>query len=105
MLILSVNGPMAVNADIGNHILVPAARTLTPTACRGEVKTAPSGSSLVVVLNVNGSTYITLTWTAGNTLTSATPSGTIPTSAIISLAVTAIGSVDAGSDLSITLSW
>jgi hypothetical protein len=102
-IVMWVNGPLSVNADATNHLLMPSTKTFTPTGASAEVKTAPTGSSLVATINVNGSPWLTFTFAAGSTTASATPTGTIAAGDVVSLAITAIGSTVAGSDLSLSV--
>jgi hypothetical protein len=98
-----MNGTLSVNPDATNHLLMPSTKSLTPTGAIATLKTAPTGSSLVAVVNVNGSAWLTFTFAAGVSSVTPVPSGTIAANAVISLAITAIGSTLPGADLSISV--
>jgi hypothetical protein len=105
---LWVNGNLAVNPDATNHLTMPATQALTPTGAVATLKGAPSGSSVIAVVKVNGIAWLTFTFAAGVTsvvLSSATvlTAGPVPASAVVSLAITAVGSSSTGNDLSISI--
>jgi hypothetical protein len=100
---LTMAGALAVDADPASHLLFPPALGMTATGVTAQVKTAPTGASLIVLVKANGTTIYTLTFTAGSTTATATGSVSIAAGAVISLAVTQVGSSIVGSDLSMTV--
>ena len=99
-----VNGALSNNLDATNHLTMPATQSLAPTGATATLKSAPSGSSVVAVVKVNGAAWLTFTLAPGATsvtLSSATvlAAGPVPASAVITLSITATS----GSDLAISI--
>lgn len=98
-----------VAAGVGVHRLYnDSGRARTITKARASVGTAPTGSSLVVDVNVNGTTAFSSkpTIAAGANTGSATPSApTWADGAYLTVDVDSVGSTVAGSDLTVTVSW
>jgi hypothetical protein len=98
----TISGTLTASSTSADGIL-PDDATFTPARYIARLRTAPVGSSLTVEIRVNGSVYQMVTFTTGVSLvTSSATGGTIPASAVVYAAVTAVGSSTPGADLSMT---
>jgi hypothetical protein len=100
-IVLSVPGTLAINSNAAPLVSLPSAGT--PSAIVALIKTAPTGSGVTFAVYAGGSTLIgTGTIAAGATsVTVSTGLAAIAANAVLTLAITAVGSGTAGSDLSI----
>jgi len=100
---MAIPGSLAVDADATSHFLLPASRGMVASGVLADLKTAPTGTSLIVLVKASGTTIYTLTFAAGSTTATAIGSVSIAAGAIMSLAVTQVGSSVAGADLALTV--
>jgi hypothetical protein len=77
--------------------------TRTIASVRASVNTAPTGSSLVVALLLNGTSIGTVTIPAGSYTAATTLSQVVNLNDYVTVNVTSVGSTTAGSDLTVTL--
>lgn len=103
---LGMQGTLAIATDIAPKVYIPA--TFVPSVLRADVKQAPTGASLVVVLSfytVIGSPTVlaTFTITDGTLAAVATTIVSIPSGNFWELSITAVGTTFPGSDLTVTI--
>jgi hypothetical protein len=99
-LVLPVPGVLSINSNAAPLVSLPTSGT--PTALVGLVKTAPTGSGITFSVYA-GATLIGTGMIAAGTTSVTVSSGlaAIPANTVITLAITAVGSTTAGSDLSV----
>lgn len=94
-------------ARVGTNIAPPGLRVATACTLQSaylRAGTAPTGSSLILLVERSGSTLATLTLAAGSSSTSATGlSVALAAGDIVTFDVTQIGSTVAGADLAVQL--
>ena len=104
---LTASGTLAIAADVAPRISLQQA--VTPSAIQLQVKIAPVGAPVTVVIRLGSSTTgTTITLPAGATSAFATSAelaaiGTIPANTNIHLDITGVGSTTTGSDLSVLI--
>lgn len=103
---LGMSGVLAIATDIAPKVYIPS--TFVPSVLRADVKQAPTGASLVVVLStytVIGSptVIVTFTITAGTIAATATSLASITSGNFWKLDITAVGTTFPGSDLTVTI--
>jgi hypothetical protein len=94
-----IPGTLAIGSDLGPIAAMP--QTSTPSNITVQLKRAPTGAALVVVVYVNGVVYATITVPAGATSASVTTSTQIVAGQPIRVDITAVGTTYPGSDMTV----
>jgi hypothetical protein len=103
---LTVQGTLAIGSDLSPRTQL--SRTVRAVRVRAEVKQAPTGADLVVVLKLGATTWLTLTIADGDTFVEATSGEIAGASDLtadtnIRLDVTAAGTTFPGADLTVSI--
>jgi hypothetical protein len=94
-----IPGTLAIGSDLGPIAAMP--QTSTPSNITVQLKRAPTGAALVVVVYVNGVVYATITVPAGATSASVATSTQIVAGQLIRVDITAVGTTYPGSDMTV----
>jgi hypothetical protein len=97
--VIVIPGTLAIGSDLGPIAAMPT--TSTPANITVQLKQAPAGAALVVVVYVNGVVYATITVPAGATSASVATSTQIMAGQLIRVDVTAVGTTYPGSDMTV----
>lgn len=96
---ITIPGTLAIGSNLGPIAALPA--TCTPSSVSVALKTAPLGSSLVVVVYVNGVIWQTVTVAASATTGSTANTTQITAGQLIRVDITAVGSTYPGGDITV----
>lgn len=103
---LDKSGTLAVATNVAALRVIHAGREAS--AVLAYVKTAPTGADLILSLKVGGTTWMTVTITAGTTSVSVATAtvaaaAAIAADSLITLDITQVGATVAGADLSVLI--
>jgi hypothetical protein len=100
---IQISGFLAVNSSAAPPLVIESSRSVRDVyAVLGKAADAP----VTLQLNVDGAPYCTVNFLAGLTISNGTDGGTLPSLAAgsqVTLAVTAVGSVQPGADLTVII--
>jgi hypothetical protein len=101
---LTANGTLGIQADCCNAFYLPS--SMQPSGVSAYVKNAPTGAGINFTIYAGSAVWMSLTIAAGTTSVTATSAqlttaGAIPPNVDIRLAITAVGTTYAGSDLAV----